>query len=110
MDITDFRRNIILSGGCILSDYACGTKPDKMNFPRRNRIISGLSNGILVVEASKTSGALITVDFGLEQGKEIFAVPGNIISQMSEGCNELIKEGAKIVLSSNDILEEFNRK
>lgn len=107
---TELARKIIRSGGCIVSEYPCGTKPEKMNFPRRNRIISGLSNGILVVEASKTSGALITVDFGLEQGKEIFAVPGNIISQMSEGCNELIKEGAKIVLSSNDILEEFNRK
>ena len=107
---TELARKIIMSGGCIVSEYPCGTKPEKMNFPRRNRIISGLSNGILVVEASKTSGALITVDFGLEQGKEIFAVPGNIISQMSEGCNELIKEGAKIVLSSNDILEEFNRK
>ena len=66
---TELARKIIRSGGCIVSEYPCGTKPEKMNFPRRNRIISGLSNGILVVEASKTSGALITADFGLEQGK-----------------------------------------
>ena len=103
----ELARKIIKSGGCIISEYPCGTKPVRLNFPKRNRIISGLSCGIVVIEASEESGALITVDFGLEQGKEIFAVPGEITSQMSEGTNKLIKEGAKIVLSSQEILEEI---
>lgn len=103
----ELARNIIKTGGCIISEYPTGTTPEKNNFPQRNRIISGLSNGILIVEASKTSGSLITAEFGLEQGKEIFAVPGNITSLTSEGCNELIREGAKITLSSKEILEEI---
>lgn len=100
-------RNIVQSGGCIISEYPVGTKPEKKNFPQRNRIISGLSSGVLVVEASKKSGALITADFALEQGKDVFAVPGNITSLMSEGCNMLIRDGAKIIRSSGDILEEI---
>lgn len=99
--------NIIKNGGAIISEYVIGTKIEKMNFPARNRIISGLSDGVIVVEAKKKSGTMITVDFALEQGKNIFAIPGNIISINSEGTNELIKQGAKIVTSIEDILEEY---
>lgn len=98
---------IIKNGGAIISEYVIGTKPQKMNFPARNRIISGLSNGVVVIEAKKKSGTMITVDFALEQGKEVFAVPGNILSPNSEGTNELIKQGAKMVTGIEDILEEF---
>ena len=103
----ELARKIVQTGGCIVSEYPIGTKPDKKNFPQRNRIISGLSSGILVVEASEKSGALITADFGLEQGKEIFAIPGNINKIESRGCNLLIKDGAQMVLSSQDILQEI---
>lgn len=98
---------IIYYGGAIISEYIVGTKPERMNFPARNRIVSGLSSGIVVVEAKEKSGTLITVDFGLEQGKNIFAVPGNITSQNSIGTNKLIKEGAKCVTCIQDILEEM---
>lgn len=98
---------IIENGGAIVSEYVIGTKIEKMNFPARNRIISGLSDGVIVVEAKKKSGTMITVDFALEQGKNIFAIPGNIISINSEGTNELIEQGAKIVTSIEDILEEY---
>lgn len=98
---------IIKQGGAIVSEYIIGTKPEKMNFPARNRIISGLSNGVVVIEAKKKSGTMITVDFALEQGKEVFAVPGNITSENSKGTNELIKQGAKLVTNVNDILEEL---
>ena len=103
----ELARKIVKSGGCIISEYPIGTKPDKKNFPQRNRIISAISQGILVVEAGEKSGALITVEFGLEHGKEIFAVPGDITREQSKGCNLLIKDGAKVVLSSQDILEEI---
>ncbi len=99
----DLARKIIKSGGCIITEYSAETKPEKLNFPKRNRIISGLSNGVLVVEASKISGALITADFALEQGKEVFALPGDITREQSEGCNELIKDGANIITNSQDI-------
>lgn len=99
--------DILSKGGLILSEYIIGTKPDKMNFPARNRIISGLSDGIVVVEAKEKSGTLITVDFALEQGKDIFVVPGNITSQNSIGTNELIKQGAKCITSIQDIIEEY---
>lgn len=95
---------IIRRGGAIISEYPCGTNPDKMNFPARNRIISGMSNGIIVIEAKEKSGTLITVDFALEQGREVFVVPGNINSINSVGTNDLIKQGAKLVTTYSDII------
>lgn len=95
----------IAKKGLILSEYILGTKPLAGNFPARNRIISGLSNGVIVVEAAKKSGSLITVDFALEQGKNIYAVPGNIDSSRSFATNELIKEGAIPYTGINDIEE-----
>ncbi len=103
----ELAKAIIEKGGAIITEYPIGTKPEKLNFPARNRIISGISNGIVVVEAKKKSGTMITVDFALEQGKEVFCVPGNVTSKNSEGTNELIKEGAKVVTKIQDIIEEF---
>lgn len=100
--------SILKSGGLILSEYPPGTPPLQYNFPARNRIISGISSGVLVVEAAKRSGSLITAGFALEQGREVFAVPGNIDCAYSRGTNQLIREGAKMVLEVNDILEEFD--
>ena len=97
-------KQIVEKGGAILSEYPLGTKPEKMNFPARNRIISGLSKGILVVEAKEKSGTLITVDFALEQGRDVFVVPGNINSIHSVGTNRLIQEGAKLVTNYSDII------
>ena len=96
---------IIQNGGLIITEYIIGAKINKLNFPQRNRIISGISDGIVVVEAKKKSGALITVDFGLEHGKEIFAVPGNINSINSIGTNNLIKQGANLVNNYKDVLD-----
>ena len=96
-------RQIIQSGGVIVSEYPLGTKPEKMNFPARNRIISGMSKGILVVEAKEKSGTLITVDFALEQGRDVFVVPGNINSTNSVGTNRLIQQGAKLVTNYHEI-------
>lgn len=93
--------------GGIISEYPLDTGPLPHNFPRRNRIISGLSSGVLVVEAAKNSGALITADCALEQGREVFALPGKVDSETSSGTNNLIRQGAKIVVSVDDILEEF---
>lgn len=98
---------IISGGGAIISEYPLGTKPEKANFPARNRIISGMSKGIIVVEAKKKSGTIITVDFALEQGRDVFVVPGNINSINSEGTNDLIKQGARLVTSFEDVLEEL---
>ena len=98
---------IIETGGAIVSEYIVGTKPEAKNFPTRNRIISGLSDGVAVIEAREKSGTFITVDFALEQGKNIYAVPGNITSFSSEGTNELIKQGAKVLTNVKDILEDF---
>ena len=99
----ELANEIIRSGGAIISEYPCGTKPDKMNFPARNRIISGLCKGIIVIEAKEKSGTLITVDFALEQGRDVFVVPGNINSINSVGTNDLIRQGAKIVTSYEDV-------
>ena len=97
-------KQIIESGGAVISEYPLGVKPDKMNFPARNRIISGMSNGIIVVEAKEKSGTLITVDFALEQGRDVFVVPGNINSINSVGTNRLIQEGARLITNYNEIL------
>ena len=98
---------IIKANGAIVSEYIIGTKPLAKNFPKRNRIISGLANGVIVVEAREKSGTLITVDFALEQGKTIYAVPGNIGNLNAYGTNKLIKQGAKIVTNMQDILEDL---
>ena len=103
----ELAKQIIQSEGCIISENPLGTKPEKLNFPKRNRIISGLSQGVLVVESGKKSGSLITVDFALEQGKEVFSVPGDIFSVTSLGTNNLIKQGAKLVTNYLDILSEI---
>ena len=94
---------IIETGGAIISEYPLGTKPDKMNFPARNRIVSGISKGIIVIEAKEKSGTLITVDFALEQGRDVYVVPGNINSINSVGTNDLIKQGARLVTNYTDI-------
>ena len=93
--------------GGIISEYALGIAPFAGNFPMRNRIISGLCDGILIIEAKEKSGSLITVDMGLEQGKEIYALPGKATDRLSEGCNNLIKMGAKLVTTPEDILEDL---
>ena len=99
----ELANEIIKRGGTIISEYPCGTKPDKMKFPARNRIISGISSGIIVIEAKEKSGTLITVDFALEQGRDVFVVPGNINSINSVGTNDLIKQGARLVTTYEDI-------
>lgn len=98
---------ILKNNGIIISEYFTGTRPNQYTFPQRNRIISALSDGVLVIEAQKQSGALITVDFALDQGKNVFAVPGSITSKYSEGSNNIIKQGAKVVTNLQDILEEY---
>lgn len=97
----------IASQGVVLSEFPLGTPPEARNFPRRNRIISGLSRAVLVVEAAVTSGSLITADFALEQGREVFAVPGPITSSQSIGTNNLIRQGARLVQKVADIIEEL---
>ena len=101
---TKLYKEIIMNKGAIITEYPLGVKPEKYHFPERNRIISGLSDGILVVEARKKSGTMITVEFALEQGREVYAIPGNISSDSSYGTNELIKEGATPVTNVNDII------
>ncbi len=97
----------IIKNGALISEYEPGTPGLKHHFPERNRIVAGLSVGILIVEAQKRSGSLITAKLALEQGKDIFAIPGPIFSKMSEGTNKLIQQGAKLAMTPNDILEEL---
>lgn len=98
----------IVERGALVSEYALGTRPDARNFPPRNRIISGLTLGTVVVEGDLGSGALITAGFAAEQGREVFGVPGNIFARASRGTNRLIQEGAKMVCEVRDVLEELN--
>jgi DNA processing protein len=100
--------NNIAECGAVLSEYAPGTIAHPTHFPARNRIINGLSRGVVVVEAAERSGALITADFALEEGRDVFAVPGSIFSASSKGTHRLIKQGAKLIDSTADILEEYN--
>lgn len=98
----------IMERGALVSDYALGTPPDGINFPPRNRIISGLSLAAIIVEAGMTSGALITASFAAEQGRDVFAVPGNINAPQSQGTNRLIRDGAQPLLNPQDVLEALN--
>ena len=98
----------MMESGAVVSDYVPGTPPESSNFPPRNRIISGLSMAVVVIEAGQTSGALITAEFAADQGREIFAVPGNILAPQSKGTNKLIQAGAHPLLEAQDILQALN--
>jgi len=98
----------MMERGAIISDYAPGTPPDASNFPPRNRIISGLSLAVVVVEAGETSGALITAEFAAEQGREVFAIPGSILAPQSKGTNKLIQQGALPLLSVDDLMQALD--
>lgn len=98
----------IARNGAVVSEFPLNESPLRQNFPRRNRIISGISQAVFVIEASRNSGALITADFALEQGRDVFALPGKVDSRNSFGTNELIKQGAKLISCVDDIIEELN--
>lgn len=102
----ELMKKIELSGA-VISEFPFGTPPNKENFPKRNRIISALSFGVIVVEAALDSGSLITVGYALEQGKEVFAVPGSVTSRTSKGTNDLIKKGARLVENAGEVIEEL---
>ncbi|MER3486593.1 MAG: DNA-protecting protein DprA, partial [Chloroflexota bacterium] len=97
----------IVDAGALISDYPPDTQPDAVNFPPRNRIISGLSLGVVIVEAPEKSGALITCDFAADQGREVFVVPGSVLSHATQGSNRLLRDGARVVLSAEDVLEDL---
>ena len=101
-------KKIVESGGCLISEYPPGTYGTRFTFPQRNRIISGLSKGVLVIEAGEKSGALITAEYAFSQKKTVFAIPGTIYSRTSKGTNFLIKKGAKLVDNPQEILQELN--
>jgi DNA processing protein len=98
----------ILESGAVVSEQPPGAKPDAQNFPARNRIISGISTGVVVIEAPMRSGALITATFAADQGREVFVVPGSVLTPSSEGSNALLRDGARIVRSGQDVLEDLN--
>lgn len=98
----------IIEHGALISEFSLGIPPIGKNFPRRNRIISGLSLGILIAEAPKNSGAIITAETALEQGRDVFAIPANIFNEMGAGSNKLIQDGAKLVMRASDVLDELN--
>ncbi len=104
----ELSREIIKNGGCLISELPLGTHGSNFTFPKRNRIISGLSLGVLIVEAKEKSGSLITVNYAKQYRKKIFAIPGQIFSSNAKGPNKLIKNGARLVENANDILEELN--
>ena len=106
----DLAREIVAGHGALVTDYPFGAEPESNHFPARNRLISGLSLGVIVIEAGERSGALITARFALEQNREVFAVPGNIHSPVSVGTNRLIQQGGKLVMRVEDVLEELNLK
>jgi DNA processing protein len=97
----------IAEEGCVVSEYPLGTSPSRDNFPRRNRIISGLARGVLVVEAAEKSGSLITARLAIGQGRDVYAVPGSIHATLSKGCHQLIREGARLVESGHDVLSDM---
>jgi len=101
-------RDIVASGGAVVSEYPFGRSADKQTFPMRNRIISGLSQGVLVVEADTRSGTLITADHALEQGRAVMAIPGRIDTGTSSGCHKLISDGARLVSKPEDVLDELS--
>jgi len=104
----ELARKIIGSGGLLISEYPPGTRGTRFTFPQRNRIISGLSKGVLIIEAKQKSGSLITANYAFSQKRKVFAIPGSIYSLNSRGTNFLIKRGAKLVDNANDILQELN--
>jgi DNA processing protein len=98
----------IIKNGALITEFPPGTPPEGKNFPVRNRIISGLALGVVVVEAPEESGALLTADIAADQGRDVFAVPGNVTSKPSQGANRLIQAGAKLVINADDIMDELN--